>query len=1381
VRGNDRLNRQMWIKRLLIVVALGTVGLALGAGPAMADTTHPFLGNIEGSFGSDPQPMGVDGEGNLILWLDDQDAVAKFDTNGNPVNFTGLGTNILDGKGSFDCPNTPSDCDQVPGNGFGAFGSYGNGVPSRVVAVDGSGGPADGYIYVQNNYADPYAGGEGEIDVFDSSGVFKGKINQGQVFPDPYGMDEPTYGVSVGGDGAVYVDHYLSIYGHVDRFVPVDGVPAHDQFSGQIRQPCAPGICLYSMAEYQTIAAGEKYVYVGGRDQSHIPGSFIFYMRFPQSEFHKPGLLNAAVSEVFPPDPGPFKDGGYFPPFNSNLEIAAVDPADEHVYIGGAGAGIEEYDPQNNQVGPMFANEGSLGDMRSIAIDRTGGAGDGRIYVRGRFANRIAIFGPPVTIPDVTDVSTTVSHTTADVNAEIGLAGGPAVSDCHFDYGVTVAYNHTLPCAPAAPYGGDTQVFVNLSGLKVESDYHFRFVVSNANGTNASNDQIFHTHAVVGVRTDPASEVESTSAKLNGSVDPDGFGTEYRFEYGLGSTYGIRTDWIDAGEGSGDQPTAVSVASLQPGRVYHYRIVARNELGKTAGGDRTFVAPDKPSILGVDTTNLTDNSAELHAQINPFGYDTKYRFEYGTTPAYGSSTPEVDLGAGGEPEPVSAQLEGLQAGIEYHFRIVASNQWGTSLSPDSTFSFHPSTCPNSHIRQLTTANLLPDCRAYELVSPGSAGSVTLLPGGVTDPAGDNSLVAHMELVGPNGNGTASSPPRFGFFATFGSVSGLHPPNSIMDMYVATRTTSGWVTTRPGLKGDESRDAAHPRCDASMSKCLDIQFPYSGGHRQSLAPQLWDVSGQNIGRLPTNFDVVPNSEKFSRVLDTGEPFPGDFNTSADFSHFVFSSNNVAFAPGGLEVAPGSAYDNELASGKVTIVSVLPGGGPIQQVEGASPNEVIKIPAVSADGSHILMSVGAGAGLHHLFMRVGDAVTYDVGQGELVDMTENGSKVAFTSPLRLVPQDTDSSVDLYLWEEAGNSLKLLSQGNGNGDVDSCNASFVSGCDVRALGTQRPDLDEAMAADAGDVYFYSPEQLDPERPGVRNERNLYVYRDGKVQYVTTLDPGTQVDRIQVSPDGGHMAFLSRTQATGYVNASLDSGTSADSQAQEAWEEMYTFDPSNGDAVCASCIPSGQPPTIPSVDTDFNAATSNKDVKASKSGPFMSSDGRVAFATADALAPRDTNGKIDIYEFVGNRAQLITTGTGERDTLPGPGVLGVFPTVHTGLESFSRDGTDLYFSTYETLVPEDRNGSFTKFYDARTAGGFPIPTTLLPCTAADECHGDSSTSAAHPHFETEAGLGGGGNVAQPERRRSRKQRRGHRRTKHRRHTKSVHNGVNRNGGRNG
>jgi hypothetical protein len=148
--------------------------------------------------------------------------------------------------------------------------------------------------------------------------------------------------------------------------------------------------------------------------------------------------------------------------------------------------------------------------------------------------------------------------------------------------------------------------------------------------------------------------------------------------------------------------------------------------------------------------------------------------------------------------------------------------------------------------------------------------------------------------------------------------------------------------------------------------------------------------------------------------------------------------------------------------------------------------------------------------------------------------------------------------------------------------------------------------------------------------------------------------------------------------------------------------------------------------------------DVMASQSGPFMSNDGRVAFATADALVSQDTNGLVDVYEFVDSRPRLISAGTGQRDSFSGNAI---YPPAYTGLESFSADGIDIYFSTYDTLAPQDHNGPFIKFYDARTNGGFPVPPPLQPCVAADECHGEGSANPTEPQVGTGADLGAGGN----------------------------------------
>ena len=130
------------------------------------------------------------------------------------------------------------------------------------------------------------------------------------------------------------------------------------------------------------------------------------------------------------------------------------------------------------------------------------------------------------------------------------------------------------------------------------------------------------------------------------------------------------------------------------------------------------------------------------------------------------------------------------------------------------------------------------------------------------------------------------------------------------------------------------------------------------------------------------------------------------------------------------------------------------------------------------------------------------------------------------------------------------------------------------------------------------------------------------------------------------------------------------------------------------------------------------------------MSDDGRTFFATKDSLVPRDKNGEVtDVYEYVGGRPQLISGALASRDFTGESEVLGLFAKPETtGLEAVSRDGTDVYFSTFATLVDEDHNGQYVKFYDARTGGGFPQPPVSAPCAAADECHGADSSPPTPP-----------------------------------------------------
>ena len=80
-----------------------------------------------------------------------------------------------------------------------------------------------------------------------------------------------------------------------------------------------------------------------------------------------------------------------------------------------------------------------------------------------------------------------------------------------------------------------------------------------------------------------------------------------------------------------------------------------------------------------------------------------------------------------------------------------------------------------------------------------------------------------------------------------------------------------------------------------------------------------------------------------------------------------------------------------------------------------------------------------------------------------------------------------------------------------------------------------------------------------------------------------------MQISPDGSHAAIRTSSKLTSYDN--------------KGFQEIYTYNPDTGLIRCASCNPTGAPPTA--------------DVEASQNGRFMADDGRTFFASKDALDP--------------------------------------------------------------------------------------------------------------------------------------------------------------------
>lgn len=102
------------------------------------------------------------------------------------------------------------------------------------------------------------------------------------------------------------------------------------------------------------------------------------------------------------------------------------------------------------------------------------------------------------------------------------------------------------------------------------------------------------------------------------------------------------------------------------------------------GGDEAFLPP---TALTGDASGVTTGAAGLTGSVRPNGLPTVYRFEYGTTTGYGSSTAELSIADPNAPlTGVDVTLSGLQPGTTYHYRLLATNEAGTTTGEDRTFT-----------------------------------------------------------------------------------------------------------------------------------------------------------------------------------------------------------------------------------------------------------------------------------------------------------------------------------------------------------------------------------------------------------------------------------------------------------------------------------------------------------------------------------------------------------------------------------------------------------------------------------------------------------------------------------------------------------------------
>jgi hypothetical protein len=211
----------------------------------------------------------------------------------------------------------------------------------------------------------------------------------------------------------------------------------------------------------------------------------------------------------------------------------------------------------------------------------------GTTFGGDRTFTTLSATGPPVV---TTDPATFIASFSATLNSLLDPHG--LTTSFHFQYGTTTGYG--LTTAPQSQ-SGDTyrNVSANISNLTANTTYHFRSVASNTAGTTFGSDRTFVTLTATGppvVTTGTATNVTTSSATLNGSLDPHGLTTSVSFQYGTTTGYGHNTP-MQSQSGNTYRNITSNISGLTTHTTYHFRIVATNSAGTRFGSDRTFTTP----------------------------------------------------------------------------------------------------------------------------------------------------------------------------------------------------------------------------------------------------------------------------------------------------------------------------------------------------------------------------------------------------------------------------------------------------------------------------------------------------------------------------------------------------------------------------------------------------------------------------------------------------------------------------------------------------------------------------------------------------------------------------------------------------------------------
>lgn len=877
----------------------------------------------------------------------------------------------------------------------------------------------------------------------------------------------------------------------------------------------------------------------------------------------------------------------------------------------------------------------------------------------------------------------------------------------------------------------------------------------------------------------------NAKATLNAEINPEGKATTYHFEYvdqasfeatGFAGATSTATKPVEMPGGTEFSLHLVSaevgcpnplVEAEEPGKClvpstqYRFRVIAGNADG--AGNspvEGSFTTKPPLEINSPWATEVGPDSAVIHGEANPLDIPTSGYFEYVDDATYQDSgfadanrvpgSGEIDFGSGSGFTSRSASLGPLQPGTTYHYRFLATDPLIPEplVSAERTFTTFPlpsgnvEDCPQNESFRIGLSALLPDCRAYEMVSP------------LDKESGDIIALKEFDFLPGVLNQSSTSGEKFayGSYRAFGNAQSA----PFTSQYIAARSADGW----------SSHGISPPRTHLAIptGRQLDTELKVlspdlcQGWYRTVADPVLAPGGVAGFANIYRRLDSECGGVSYQALTTVAPP---NINRELYFElelQGVSADGQAAIFVAPDNLTPDTApqppacvnegvqcqlrlylHTAEGLRSVCTLPDAEPSEGPCQAggpmgLEGFAGNFQN---AISDDGSRVFWTDALSSpGKIYLRENPGQEQSAISG-GECTEPAK-----ACTFPVSQEAEEISSTTSSQFWAAAD---------------DGSSAFFTSGStlfeyDV-AEGKANPIAGKVFGApgvsENGEWIYLVSEEV---KSGVNSESksptagkpNLYRYHSGSFAFVATLSAADAKALLQkgesspvaaqpskrtlrVGADGQHVVFMSTASLTGYDNL--------DAASDKADAEVFLYDAEanggNGKLLCVSCNPTGSRPA--GSDVSKQLGPDFKEFWAAAQIPFLenalygarvlSTDGsRLFFESTDTLSPGDTNGRQDVYEW----EVPGTGGCDEEDVdfyASNGGCIRLISSGESGRDAefldASPDGSDVFIATLSSLLPQDYG--LVDVYDARVEGGFPSPPP-----PEVECEGETCQSPA-------------------------------------------------------